>query len=298
MKVLILGAEGFVGRHVKQQLLANHKIISAIRDENASGNDYFVDLESKESIVDSLIKTHPEVIINCAGIVENSERARLNVVFSTNLMEAVHQSGIKKPEKIIISGSAAEYGVVSPGNIPVNENVSLNANAGYGLSKVQEETTCLRLGDKYGLKVVVARIFNPIGAGMHSRFLIPKIIEQIREIEQGTRLAIEVNRLDSRRDYVSVKDIGLAIKTLVENNPKESVYNIGSGKSTSNGELVKLLIDFSKLKDKPPVTESSKQEEPLVAIEADISRIKDEFGWIPSYTIEDTLKEIIDATKQ
>lgn len=297
MKILLFGAEGFIGKHVRQVLSAEHDVYSATRNPNPSHHEHWVDLEDKQSIVKALKSVQPEVIINCAGVVENSEKSKLNILFTTNLLEAVKETGLKT-DRIIISGSAAEYGVVDASNIPVRESAPLNASSGYGESKLKEELTALDFADKYEMPVIIARIFNPIGVGMHPKFLIPKIIQQLQEIKNGTRVAIEVSRLDSKRDYVSINDISSAIKHLVENKPKEKVYNIGSGVSTSNGQLIELIIQNMGLYSKPKIVELSAEPEQLVAIQADISRIQKEFGWSPSFIIEDTVKEIIHGTKK
>lgn len=296
MKILLLGADGFIGKHVRQALSEEHEVYAATRNPSTDDHEQRVDLEDKQSIVEALKSIQPEAIINCAGVVENSEKSKLNVLFTTNLLEAVKEASLK-PKRIIISGSAAEYGVVDMSNIPVSESAPLNANGGYGESKLKEGLTALELAKKYELPVIIARIFNPIGVGMHPRFLIPKMIEQIREFGTGARTIIEVSRLNSKRDYINVKDIATAIKVLVEGEPKETIYNIGSGKSASNGELIELILNNSKLDARPEIVETSAEEEPLVAIQADITRIRTEFNWEPMYTLEQTVKEIIHATQ-
>ena len=194
-------------------------------------------------------------------------------------------------------GSAAEYGIVERKNIPVDEETPLNANSAYGLSKLKETTLALEYRSRHKLPITIARIFNPIGVSMHPRFLIPQIIGQIQEIEEGKRKSLEVSRLDTKRDYVSVKDVALAIKSLIGHQPLAAIYNIGSGRSTSNKKLMELIINNSKLKSRPKIVELSAEEPPLVATRADITRIQQEFGWHPIYSIEDTVKEIMYDTK-
>ena len=109
------------------------------------------------------------------------------------------------------------------------------------------------------------------------------------------RSQLEISRLDSRRDYLDVRDIASAIKVLVENTTSHHVYNIGSGKSTSNGELLDIILKQSGVVVRPPVFEQNTTPEELMAIQADITRINEEFGWSPQYSLEDTIKDIIDA---
>jgi len=116
------------------------------------------------------------------------------------------------------------------------------------------------------------------------------------EIRQGQRDVIEVSRLDSRRDYVDIRDVGRAVVALAEHDLREQIYNVGSGRSTSNGELIDLMVRHSKPESIPRVVETLEQREPLVAIQADIARIEHECGWEPRYKIEETIEDIINAS--
>ncbi len=293
MKVLVLGSEGFVGRNTMQAFAEEHEVYGASR----SSAELPIDLADQRSIADVLTSVKPDIIFNAAGIVGASDDVMNNVTYTTNLLQQVIASG-SPVKRIIISGSAAEYGRVDEKNIPVSENAPVNAVNGYALSKAEEVRTALKMAHEYSLPVVVARIFNPIGPGMHSRFLIPRVLAQIAETIDGKRETLEISRLDSMRDYLDVRDLGRAIVMLAEGEPRESVYNIGSGKSTANGELIDLLVSESKLEPRPRVEETMTEPEPLVAIQADITRLQTEFGWRPSYTLEETIKDIIHETRR
>lgn len=297
MRVLVIGSDGFVGSNVLAAFGAEHEVFGANRRPKAAKKDVSIDLSSKETIGKALAAVRPDVVINCAGIVDNSAAAEQNPIFTSNLLVAIKESGLDI-KKVIISGSAAEYGVVDKSNIPVKETAPLNANNGYGLSKLKETTLALEFGKNSKIQIVIARIFNPIGVGMHERFMIPRIISQVNEFKNGQREALEVSRLDSKRDYVNIKDVAQAVKAIAEGEAKHSVYNIGSGKSTSNEELVRAIISVSGLPKAPHIKETSETEEPLVAIQADISLIKSDLGWEPMHTFQETVEEIIhDAYK-
>lgn len=290
MRVLVLGADGFIGQNVAKVLEESHQVYRATRSPQAENNTY-IDLLKPETIAAALELIKPDAIIQCAGIVDNTDAADQNVTFTNNLLEQVISSG-QKP-KIIISGSAGEYGNVAPEDIPVKETAPLNATSMYALAKKKEIELALKIRNSYSLPITIARIFNPIGIGMGEKFLISRILLQLSEIQSGKREAIEVNRLDAKRDYVDVRDIGTAIKCLIENDPHYDVYNIGSGKSTTNGELIDLILENSMLDNRPIIKETSDQPEILVAIQADVTRLQQEFGWWPSVTLEDTVKEVI-----
>jgi GDP-4-dehydro-6-deoxy-D-mannose reductase len=294
MRALVFGADGFIGRNVCAALEHDYDVIRATQDI-LSGvvNNVQVDLLDQESIKKVLDGEKPDVIINCAGIVNANSDTDLNLQFTKNIVEQV--ANVDTEIEVVICGSAGEYGRVSPENIPVREDAPLNADSGYGLSKLKEEKYALEYGKEHGIKVIVLRIFNPIGKDMADQFMTMRLVKQVREFRSGIRDSIEVTRLDSKRDYISIKDVASAFKAIVDGSPKYSVYNVGSGVSTTNKELMDLLLKNSNLDNMPRVKETSNEAEQLVAVCADISRISNEFGWHPTHQIEEVIKEICEV---
>jgi GDP-4-dehydro-6-deoxy-D-mannose reductase len=296
MKVLVIGSDGFVGNAVKDAMMPNNEVHGTTRrTQDVVGNLHYVDLLKKETIAKVLLSIMPDVIISAAGIVESSDQAALNPLFTANLLEQIVATGLR-PERVVITGSAAEYGEVKLSDIPVKETTPTNPTSIYGQSKLQESTDALLYAKEHDIPLVITRIFNPIGVGMHEKFLVPRILQQIKELMKGSRTIIEVSRLDSRRDYIDVRDVACGIKTIAEADPKERIYNIGSGISTSNGELIDILLQYSRLEYKPSIFETSPNPEALVAIQADITRMSNEFAWAPQYDITQTIKEIVNET--
>lgn len=294
MRVMVIGANGFVGKSIVEALSTKHDVRKAARK---SMDDYIhINLLEPKTIRRALSEAQPEVVVQCAGVVENNEHAKQNPLFTHNLLTEVVK--LSTQPKVIICGSAAEYGFVKAGDLPVKESTARKATSLYGLSKIEETNIALRFRDDYMLPVVVARIFNPIGVGMHKKFLIPKLLQQIKEISEGERTALEVTRLDSKRDYINVQDIARGIKALIETSPLHAEYNIGSGVSTSNGEIIELLVKSLKTSRLLAINETSHEPEELVANQADISRMKNEFGWKPGVTLDKTIREIVDATNK
>lgn len=290
MKVMVLGSGGFMGSGISRSLAQDYEVVGA-STRNLENESVYTNLLNIASIEAALVQVKPEVVINCAGIINNDESAQNNVLFTSNLLNAV--AAVLRPRRIIIAGSASEYGVVD--RLPVNEDFPLNAVSAYARSKVDEEEEARRLSEELNLPVVVARVFNPIGLNMNPKQLLPNIISQVNEIKSGLRDVLEVSRLDSSRDYVDVRDVAGAMKVLIENDPLDDVYNIGTGISTSTRELIGLVIAASGLDFMPEVHETVDVPEQQVASKADISRMRNEFGWTPVYKLEDSIKEIVRA---
>jgi len=296
LKILVAGGGGFIGKVVVGALSKDHEVFVVERSANPQNSKSIqLDLTQKKALVTLFRELRPDIVINCAGIIDPNGNVVLNRAFTMNILESLVASG-HVPKRVIIMGSAAEYGEVKPDELPISEDTPLRAKSGYGLSKIQETAAALEYGGRNNIPIVIARIFNPIGKGMRPKFITSRVQQQLREFNEGVREVIDaVYRLDALRDYVSVHDIADAIKTLVEHNPKESVYNIGSGKATSNQEIVDLLIAYTPMVGKPEVRQTADTPEPLVAAQADISRMRREFGWRPRVSLEEAVKEVIDT---
>jgi len=292
MKVLIFGATGFIGKAVNESLSEHHEVHQTTRLETTNDRQYAVDLLSRDAIKKVINFVQPEVIINAAGVVDPGADVFQNVTFTDNILNSVVEAGLK-PRRIVTFGSAGEYGQVPLAELPVDEATELRANAGYGYAKKQEEEKALSYRSQYELPVVVARIFNPIGIGMADKFLVSRLKKQIEQYRNGDRNSLEISRKDSERDYIAVSDIATAIRALIEGNPVHSVYNIGSGASMSNGDLLQLMIKSSKIESIPKVVETLAEPEPTVASRADITRIQQELGWAPKQSIADIVEEIM-----
>jgi GDP-4-dehydro-6-deoxy-D-mannose reductase len=290
MRVLVFGAGGFLGAAVVKELAEHgHEVLDG--SDLATGKR--IDLLDAEAVETYLHNALPEVIVNCAGIVGASVNVDSNARLTENILSAV--KGLPKPmPRVIITGSAAEYGQVA--DLPVNEEAPFNAAGAYALSKVKEEQIALAMAEANSIDVTIVRLFNAVGPGMKSKFLIPGLLRQIKACQQGTEDSIELSRLDSARDYVDVRDVAQAYRLLIESKPARQVYNIGSGVSTTNGEILEMLIKNCTIPTRPKIVETLSEPEVTVACQAEISRISQEFGWKPAHSLEQTIKDITDAT--
>jgi GDP-4-dehydro-6-deoxy-D-mannose reductase len=298
MKYLVIGSHGFIGQNVAKALKEKGvELWEADYNPTEGGNKIKIDLGDLNSVEAAFKKVNPGIIINCAGTVENSEKAlSINPIFTLNILQAIKKH-LPNLKKVIFTGSAGEFGIVGEENLPVDENMPLMATNFYPQSKILETSTIYTFSQLYKVPAVVARLFNPIGTGMQARFLIPSLIGQIDKIQKGGASVIEVSRLDARRDYLDVQDIAQAMVALAESEKSNGFYNIGSGRMTSNEQLIDLILANFQLKKRPEIKETSVVPEPIFAIQADITMIKKEIGWEPKISLAETIKDIVSEKK-
>jgi GDP-4-dehydro-6-deoxy-D-mannose reductase len=297
MKILVYGANGFVGRSIVAELERDHEVWRGVRGRSSEHRAKSVNLQDLEAVARTIEEVAPEVIINAAGIVENTEASALNVRFTRNILLSIIDNHVMSPPKVIICGSAAEYGYVKPENIPVSEDCPTVPFSIYGINKHKETRIALKYGSKYGIDVVVARIFNPIGTGMAQKFIIPRLLAQIKSFTKEDSNIIEISRKDSVRDYIDVRDLSAAFRIIVENKTTQRIYNLGSGIGTTNEDLVNTLLQQTAYGYDVTVVESSNKPERAVASQADIKRFTGEFDWKPKYSLKESLEEIINEQK-
>ena len=143
----------------------------------------------------------------------------------------------------MLIGSGEEYGKVSPEDIPISEDVNLNPCNIYGSTKACQDLMAEIYVRAYKMQVILARAFNYIGPGQSTLFVISDFAKQIAEIEQQQREpVIQVGNLDSKRDFLDVRDLVRAYTFLLEQGMSGEVYNIGSGQVISIREILNLFL--------------------------------------------------------
>lgn len=297
MKTLVLGAEGFIGRAVCHVLGDRDDVFVGARTcRFTARRTQYVDLLQPSSIAAALAKVRPDVVINCAGVV-TARGIPTNTAMTGNLLQTVLNSGIGI-RSIVVCGSAAAYGPVRHADLPVHESSPLGALSLYGVDKVREESLGRLYRYSFGLPVVTARIFNPLGAGMPVQHILPSVCRQLQQWRSGRRERLQVTRLDSVYDYLSAADVARALCALAYGQPKEFAYNVGSGQGISNGALLQRVFTLAGFRGAPPVDELNSTPDPPDAGRADTTAINFEFGWAPEVALNDSIMEVLNETAQ
>jgi nucleoside-diphosphate-sugar epimerase len=232
-KILILGATGFVGSHVFEDLSNVFETYGSSRNANDTNQIQF-DI-TKENTWSSIIEIEPSVIINCIGygVVKNEldikQMIDINYLQTVKLFDFIFS---KLPNTFLIHiGTAFEYNL---NQTKLTENSICCPQTYYGISKLMASHFLLSKNDLFNFTIL--RPFSMFGPYEHESKIIPYLINA-----QKNKLAIPLSSGTQQRDYFFVKDLSNFIKTII-NKPYNSIphlLNIGSGKTYS-------LIDLGK----------------------------------------------------
>jgi nucleoside-diphosphate-sugar epimerase len=290
MRVLLFGASGFLGRHVRERFAAipDATLVASGR----TGVDLRLDLaEAGTGRVLSVLRAiAPDVVVNCAGSTGNdpSVLAAANVVAVAGLLAALDR--YDRPVRLVHLGSAAEYGAVEHG-VPVTEDIPARPLAPYGMSKLAG-TALVLSARRHGRDATVLRVFNPLGPGTPVKLLPGRLVaEVLRAALTGERAT--VGNLDGHRDFVDARDVASAVvAAAIAAAAPPPLLNIGSGTAT---ELRVLAARAAALAGVPAPEEADGGSARSAAVswqQADVSAARAALGWEPTFTLDESLRDM------
>ncbi|MBZ9849629.1 GDP-mannose 4,6-dehydratase [Mesorhizobium sp. CA14] len=308
MRVLITGANGFVGPYVLDALrrICGHEIAVAATSKDGGPHPAFglveeLDVTDATAVQDAVARHRPTHIVHLAAVAalgaaqaDPRKTWRIHVDGALNLANAILD---KAPDCWLIHvGSGLIYGESAKTGRPLDENTLLAPVDDYAVTKAAAD---LALGalSRQGLKCVRMRPFNHTGPGQTEAFAVPAFAMQIARIEAGlAQPVIRVGNLDTRRDFLDVRDIANAYARAVLTSrdlAPNTIFNIASGVSWRMGDILDLLLAQSSAKI---VTEQDRlrlRPSDLPCIVGDATRARTLLGWAPEHPFEETLAAVL-----
>ncbi|WP_395758682.1 NAD-dependent epimerase/dehydratase [Streptomyces althioticus] len=226
MRVLLIGANGYLGRFVADRLLADPAVqLTALGRGDDADVRFDLATGSPGALTRFLDAVHPGVVINCAGATRGGARelTRHNTVAVATICEALRRSGCGA--RLVQIGCASEYGPSQPGSSTAEDAVP-RPGGPYGVSKLA--ATELVLGS--GLDAVVLRVFSPVGPGTPAGSPLGRLAEAMRRAMQSGDGELKLGGLGAQRDFVDVRDVARAVHA-ASLSAAQGVINIGSGRA-------------------------------------------------------------------
>ncbi len=307
MRTLITGAAGFVGGHLADVIHTETDwqiwgTILGVEDPRSVPADVSilkVDLRDPDQVRSAIEQSQPDCIFHLAGqaYVPQSwndpwDTYETNIRSQLNLLQAVSAIGLKP--KIMVVGSNEEYGWVNESDLPINEDTPLRPNSPYSVSKIAQDFMGLQYFLDRDLHVVRVRPFNHIGPGQNDRFVAPSFAKQIVEIERGLRPPVlKLGNMSTRRDFTDVRDMCRAYILAVQKGEPGEVYNICTGTTIIIGDMLKLLLSFSKVKVETKEDPSRMRPSDVPVLLGDNSKFVAKTGWKPTIPFEKTMEDLL-----
>lgn len=311
--VFITGITGFVGSHLSDKLVGmGANVCGLLRRHAVPHYPNIAHLRRKVKLIEGNVSDMPSILnaireseatvlfhLAAQSYVPLSFQApydtyRTNIMGTANVLEAVrHYDGI---EKIHFAGSSEEYGLVLENELPIKETNPLRPLSPYAASKVAGDYMCYTHFKCYKLPVVRTRAFNHTGPRRGLHFVTSIVTRQVaRGIKFGEKKLV-IGNPEPKRDFSDVRDVLRGYMLAVEKGETGEVYNLGSGKNISIGDLAKMAIKTGGLEGKMTVEIDKNRYRPadVMVLQCDYSKAKKELGWEPKIPFEKTLKDLID----
>lgn len=306
-KILVTGAHGFVGRVLVRNLIEKRGISKEnlfLPASPSQGGPTVQELDLRKWENCQQAVRGQDVIIHLAakvgGIGLNQEKPGElfydNIIMGTQLMEAARQEGV---EKFVAVGTICAYPKFTP--VPFSEVNLWNGypeetNAPYGLAKKMMLVQAQAYRRQYGFNAIFLLPVNMYGPGDNfdpaSSHVIAALIKKIDDAKKSGKNSIEVwGTGQPTREFLYVEDGAEGIIAAAEKYDKSEPVNIGSGNEISIEDLTTLLcrqMDFT-----GEISWNAEKPDGQPKRKLDISRAKEEFGFVAKTPLEEGLKNTI-----
>lgn len=303
-KVLVTGANGFIGSHLVEALVRRGDSVRALVEYNSQNSWGWLDSFDQE-VIDALeivtgdirdshcvreIVAGQDVVYHLAALIAipYSYRApesyvETNIRGTLNVVQAARDLDVSK---VVHTSTSEVYG--SAQFVPITEQHPLVGQSPYSATKIAADQIALSFHHSFATPVAVIRPFNTYGPRQSARAVIPTIITQVLA---GNR-EIELGDLSPTRDFSFVRDTVSAFLSIADS-PRAigEVINIGSGHEISIGDLAALIgdttgVDVNIVSQQDRVRPAGSEVQRLCA---DTAKAQDLLSWQPEYAGQDGL---------
>ena len=311
-KALIIGAAGFVGGYLSEELLRNGYEVYLTKlefekIEKSAATVYNMDVTSVTETDAVIADIKPDVVFHLAAqssVKLSWEKPHLtlnvNIIGALNVLEACRRlTETGKKTKVLLIGSAEEYGKVTPEQCPIKEELQCVPKNLYALSKLTQNGLGKIYSESFGMDIITVRAFNHTGPKQAPAFVLADFCKQVAEIEAGEREAvISVGNLEAMRDFTDVRDIVKAYLLLSEKGKSGQTYNVGRGEAVKISALLDMLLKEAKCPIEVRRDEGRMRPSDVPLHVADTTKIISDTGWQPTISLEETVKDTLNYWRQ
>lgn len=310
-KILITGASGFVGTYLAQHLLelGNARVHGTYLSDDSLEKSpikdqitfHKVDLQDKNQTEQLVKEIMPDEIYHLAAMAsvpgsfqDPISAMHNNIDVQLYLFESLRAHNLLNT-KVLVIGSAEEYGYVTPEDLPVNESTPLRPASPYAVSKITQDFLGYQYFITYKMPIYRVRPFNHVGPGQGTGYVVADFAKRIAEIEKaGQPAVVQVGDMTKKRDFTDVRDMVRLYPLILEKGIPGDVYNAGSGTSHQIQEIMDTFISLSHVQITLEKDSSKLRPGDIPEIVADSSKVRKTTGWKPEISLQQTLKDTLD----
>ncbi|QPI09197.1 GDP-mannose 4,6-dehydratase [Stutzerimonas stutzeri] len=305
LRILITGANGFVGRRLCSLLLdQGHHVIGMTHSSSTVtvSEALQCDIRDAVSVKEAVRHAAPSHIIHLAAqchvptsFTDPHGTWQTNLMGSVNLLDALQRHA---PAAFTLFVSSSEvYGSAFKKSRPVDEHDRCEPINPYAASKLAAE---IAFKDYFGrgMRGVIARPFNHIGPGQSADYATASFAQQIARIEAGLQPPrLKVGNLKATRDFLDVRDVCDAYLALIGLAEREDKYprcfNVASGNPRPIESVLETLLSLSNvhIEVEPDPQRMRPSDIPYAA--GDCAALMAETGWRPRQNLKDTLSSVL-----
>lgn len=313
MKALVTGASGFVGGYLVSRLVTGgaevlglDAVVSRTIDGKgpgeASGSFEIdgqtlppefpgkgaeikqCDLLDADAVEQAVSDWSPDVIFHLAAQ-SSAARSfkdpvgtmRTNVMGTLNLLEAVRRG---EKARIIMTGSAEEYGKRDACEMPLLESSPLEPVSPYAASKAAQNLLAMQYHRAFGIEVIATRSFSHTGPGQTTVFVLPSFAKQCAEIKAGLKEPVlRTGNLEVARDFLDVRDVVEAYLLLAKKGTPGATYNVCSGSGLALTDAVEQLTAMTGVEVSVEPDPERFRPADVPVLTGDNGRLVEDCGW-------------------
>jgi len=310
-KILVTGADGFIGSHLAEELVRQGCDVRAFVLYNCFNSWGWLD-HTPEKIRKSIevvagdirdsygvkkAMTGCDVVFHLAALIAipysyHSPETYIdtNIKGTLNVVQAAKELGT---QKIIHTSTSEVYGTAQ--FVPITEDHPLQGQSPYAASKIGADQIAMSFHRSFGMPVAVIRPFNTYGPRQSARAVIPTVITQIA----GGENKIKLGSVHPTRDFNFIADVVKGFIAVAESDRAVGeVINIGSNYEISISDTVMMIaaIMNSKVTIESDCQRVRPQKSEVERLWAENSKAKKITGWVPEYSGLDGLKRGLTET--
>lgn len=316
MKVLVTGADGFVGRWLIRRLLDDgREVYGAVRPSEPQREDglsqeersavRWLPLEITDSdSVRQAVDLPYDAVVHLAAISSGMVALRdpgiawdINAGGTARLVHVLAEARRKdRADPVVLVVSTGEvYGRGQ--SAPRRETDELAPVSPYAASKVAAEVAALEAWRRSGLRVIIARAFAHTGPGQEAGFVIPAFAQRLLFAKKIGAPVVKVGNLEPVRDLLHVQDVVDAYVRLLRQGAAGEVYNIASGHGTRLEDVLFRMAELLEMRAIPEADPELMRPADIPHLVGDYAKLRAATGWSPRRSLDDTLRDVLNAEK-